>query len=614
MNDAPTSLPDAAPPAPTPGVFRDLAWLLLGLGFLYLLPAGLRPLSNPDEGRYVEIAREMAATGEWISPRLNGVLYFEKPPLFYWLEAAAVKAGGTNLWALRFWPAALALLGCAMVYLTGRTWWGRLTGWCAGWALGTSLLYYGIGETIILDMAVSVFITGALCAFGLAVRAPPGPQRRQWCMALYVCMALALMTKGLIGVLIPCAVVFLFLLVLNRWRELRHAHLGLGVVIILVLALPWHIAASLAHPPPGGWDWAHFVTKDMHNQGFAWFYFWHEHVLRYLDPKTSDRVQPFWFFFLILPAGFFPWVVFLPSALKRACTGGWARLKADPETVLLILWALFPLLFFSASSSKLITYILPSVPPLALLAARFITQALRADRPALNWPLRAFGVFSLLIAVALPIVLYVRRADTPPGGATMFYALVPLFLAGGIGSLVVLGRNQNRQVEGLLILSLVWSAFLLAFNPLARYVQRPSTQPVAEVLLPQLQAGDAVYTLWDYGPFQDLPVYLGQTVGLAGQLPDEQLFGALLEPQQLAPRYPGLLDYLAVLAQPQPTREQMVGALLPPFINLLRGPQRVFVVAATAQFPVFQQRFPDAPAYVWWLNRDFVLFSNQPKP
>jgi 4-amino-4-deoxy-L-arabinose transferase-like glycosyltransferase len=364
---------------PPPSARRDLALLLLGLALLYFPLMGLRPLSNPDEGRYVEIPREMVASGDWISPHLNGLLYFEKPPLFYWLEAGAVSAGGMNLWVLRFWPAALALLGCAAVYGTGRALWGRRAGWWAGWVQGTSLLYYGLGQIIILDMAVSIFITWALCAFLLAVRAPPGRARRLFCHAFYLSMALALLTKGLIGVLIPGAIIFLWMLLLNRWRELRHASLLTGLLLLLVVALPWHILAALANPPSGGWS--HFFTKDWAGQGFVWYYFWHEHVLRYIDPATSERRQPVWFFFVILPLGFLPWTVFLPQALARACAGGWARLKAEPANLLLLLWAAFPLLFFSASSSKLIPYVLPSLPPLALLTGCWLAGALEVPRP-----------------------------------------------------------------------------------------------------------------------------------------------------------------------------------------------------------------------------------------
>ena len=600
------------PASQPPSAARDLALLLLGLALLYFPLLGLRPLTNPDEGRYVEIPREMVATGDWVSPHLNGLLYFEKPPLFYWLEAGAVSVGGMNLWELRFWPAMLALLGCAAVYGTGRILWGRNTGWWAAWIQGTSLLYYGLGQIIILDMAVSVFITWALCAFLLAVSAPPGRRRRLFCYAFYASMALALLTKGLIGALIPGAIIFLWMLLLNRLRELRHASLGSGLLLLLVIALPWHILAAMANPPSGGWG--HFFSKDWAGQGFVWYYFWHEHVLRYVDPATSERVQPIWFFLVILPLGFLPWTAFLPQALWCACAGGWTRLKAEPATLLVLLWALFPLLFFSASSSKLIPYILPLFPALALLTGRFLAEALRQpDTTPLRWPLRLLGILGIALGAALP-ALGALGVSVPPQAYWWIGFCAGIFLLGGLAILMGTFDNERRRRGSLRVLIGVLAVFLLCFSPLASLVQRPSTEPVAAWLKPRLQPGDRVFTLWDYGPFSDLPTYLGQTIGVAGQVPEEQKFGAMLETAQAASRYPGLADYLALPANPPPSRAVINATLMNPFLEILRGPGRVYVVVAAQQYPAFHKLYPDAPNHELFSDDNFVLFSNQPAP
>jgi 4-amino-4-deoxy-L-arabinose transferase-like glycosyltransferase len=540
---------------PTPA--RDLFFLSLLFAVVYFLPTGLRPLTNPDEGRYVEIAREMAVNHDFVSPHLNGVLYFEKPPLFYWLETSAVALGGTNLWVLRFWPIALAFLGAAAVYGTGRALWGRAAGWWSALALSTCLLYYGVSQVIILDTAVSVFLTWAMCAFMLAVRAPPGRTRRNWCCALYASMALALMTKGLIGLLIPSAIIFLWLLLLNKWRELRHAYIVLGILILLVLGLPWHIAAALATPPPGGWDWAHFFSRDWHNQGFLWYYFVQQQFLRYLDHSVANRVQPWWFFFVLLPAGFFPWVLFLPSAIGSAIKGGWARIKSEPETLFLFLWALFPLLFFSASSSKLPPYILPSVPPLALLTGRYLANLIA--QPTAHTSVRS-KMWAIVIVTAL---------------------------------------------------------ILAAVNPVAAHflaVKKPSTASAAEWLRPRLQPGDQVFTLLDFGPYQDFPPLLGRTIGIAGQIPDEQEFGLMLEPDKNAARYPGLADYLALRRNADkspPTNEQIQSALLTPFVALLRSSAHIYALASADHFAIFRKMYPDAPAHIVWQGANLVLISNQ---
>ena len=600
-----------APPAAS-----DLLLLLAAFFAIYFIPSGLRPLVNPDEGRYVEIAREMAVSGDYISPRLNGVLYFEKPPLIYWLEAAAIKIGGMNLWALRFWPIALAFLGVAAVYGTGRALWGRAAGLWAAAALGASVLYYGIAQIIILDMAVSVFLTLALCAFMLAVRAPPGQVRRRWCWALYAAMACALLTKGLIGIVIPCAIIFLWLLLLNKWRELRHAHLLSGLVILLVLGLPWHVAAAMANPPPGGWSWSHFFTKDWGNQGFLWYYFWHEHVLRYTDPETAHHVQSWWFFPAILIAGFLPWTFFLPQAVFSVFKGGLLRLKAEPEILLLLLWILFPLTFFSASASKLIPYILPCVPPLALLTGRFLARAYETPgAPALVWSLRQLGVCAILAACALPFIVILMGDKIPPTATPWFGGIAVLFLLCGVGSLLSTFRFRGQRGPDLTALIGCTGVFLFVLNPIITHfvdARKPSTAPAAEWLRPHLRADDLVFTLNDYGTYQDFPPLLGRTIGVAGIVPQEQEFGLMLETSQLASRYPGIAEYLKREHGPLNTAAAApTDPLLPPFLDILRGPARVFVLVAANQFPDFQKDHPDIPLHELWNDPHFVIFSNQ---
>jgi 4-amino-4-deoxy-L-arabinose transferase-like glycosyltransferase len=586
--------------------------LFLALVLVYFLPAGFRPLANPDEGRYTEIAREMAVTGDYISPRLNGVLFFEKPPLFYWLEAGAESVGGINLWAVRFWPIVLALLGCAAVYYTGRSLWGASSGVWSAWTLATGLLYYAISQIVILDMAVSVFLTLAMCAFMLAVREPPGPRRRWLCWALYASMALALLTKGLIGLVIPLAIIFFWLLFLNKWRELRQAHLFSGLIILLALALPWHIAAALATPPQ---PWAHFFSRSRDGQGFLWYYLVHEHFLRFTDPSTANRVQPWWFFSAILVAGFLPWTFFLPSALISSCKGGWARVQAEPEILLLFLWALFPLVFFSISSSKLIPYIVPSVPPLALLTGRFLARALEAPAdPVLRTPLRGLSIFCLLLAGG--ILLFNLIKSPLPISTFSIYALAAFLVLFGCWMLRGINRAHGKMPLVLLGLNGFILVFLVLAIQIASQVQesrKPSTAPAAAWLRPRLQATDQVFTLMDYSPYQDFAPLLGRTVGIAGHIPDEQEFGLQLETSQLAPRYPGLADYFTLRRTTAgATAAQVMDVLMPPFLKILQGSARVYVLVDATQFPTFQKNYPTATAHAVWHDDHFVLFCNQP--
>jgi hypothetical protein len=192
--------------------------------------------------------------------------------------------------------------------------------------------------------------------------------------------------------------------------------------------------------------------------------------------------------------------------------------------------------------------------------------------------------------------------------------LMPVLLAGGGGILFLTFRRTPNPRAGLNVVLGVLALFLLFFNPLAGFIQRPSTETIAAWLNPRLLPTDRVYTLWDYGPFSDFPAYLDSTIGVAGEVPEEQLFGAMLDTAQAANRYPGLVAYLALPKTPKPTPTAVRDTLLTPFLKILRGPQRVYVLVAASQFELFCKLYPDVPVHMMLRTTDFVLFSNQPLP
>ena len=164
---------------------RDLVLLGVLTALFFGCFLGSRPLSVPDEGRYVEIPREMVGTGDYLTPRLNGVKYFEKPPLFYWFEAGMIKLFGLSEWSVRLGPALFALFGCLAVYYAGTRMFGRLAGLMSACILATSVLYYALSRLITLDMPVSVLLTASLLSFLLGTREPAGAARgsRRACRA-----------------------------------------------------------------------------------------------------------------------------------------------------------------------------------------------------------------------------------------------------------------------------------------------------------------------------------------------------------------------------------------------------------------------------------------------
>lgn len=548
---------------------------------LYLALTYTRPLNNPDEGRYVEIPREMVASGNWITPHLNGVPYFYKPPLFYWLQAGAIKIGGTDWLVLRFWPAMLGALAAGMVFFAGSRLFDRRSGLWAGVCLGTCVLWGALSQVVILDIAVSVAIAGVLLCFMLAAHSEERRAQIGWYLLFYVFCAMAVMTKGLVGLAVPAVIVLLWLACTGRWQVIWEMMLVRGALLFLLLTAPWHILVSLQNPALPGAEglW----SQNPQGQSFFWFYFIHEHLLRYLT-DISNRSQPFWFFFLILPAGFFPWVAFLLPALREAGRGGWQKLRSEHSRQLfLLIWAGFVLLFFSISKSKLVPYILPALPPLALLTGHWLAQATTQPQ-LLRRGLRFFEICAFILFAAFPVAWLIRPEKF---NASAWVGIGAIMLAAACSWLVV-NRSlaKGRERTGLFGVGLLAVALVLLFNPLATAMQRPSTLQSARFIQQQLPATTEVFVFHDY--YQDLPVYLQRLVGVAGHLPMEQQPG--LGRGDFSSRYIGI--------------EQMeleFAAIERPVVFLLRS----------EHLPVLDSRLPNVPHNILFQDAHFTVLGNQ---
>ncbi len=484
---------------------RDLIILFLTIGLLFGIMLGNRPLSVPDEGRYVEIAREMAATGDYITPRLNGVKYFEKPALFYWLESLSVTIFGIREFALRLWPALFALFGCLAVYAAGSMLYGRRAGLFAAVVLATSVLYYALSQAIILDMPVSVLLTAALLSFILGTREEPGVRRRLFMGAFFAFAALATLTKGLIGILIPGMVIGAWIVLLNEWHVLRSMYLFSGIVLFLVIAVPWHVLAGRANPE------------------FYQFYFIHEHFQRYLT-KVHGRYKPAWYFIPVLLLGFFPWSAFLLQSLRNSIPG-WRERHQHRETIFLLLWAGLVFLFFSVSSSKLVPYILPVFPPLALLLGRYLAKGwdenrLPGSRPAY--------LLLLLLAVAVVVGLAVLPHYRPELDQHLLRHHRIAIISVLFGGAFLIGLMQRRYgLRGSLSALLVTTClFLLAVSTAVPQLDSRSIKGLALELKARLRPSDEVVCYGTY--YQDLPVYLERRISVVGWQ-GELSFGTTVE-------------------------------------------------------------------------------------
>lgn len=314
---------------------------------------GSLPLLGPDEPRYAQVAREMYESGDWITPRLAGLHWFEKPALTYWLAAAGYTLFGVSEFAARCGVAVLASVSVLLLYWFGRRVHSARYGYLSAATLLTCGLWPGFARGATFDLPLSACLALALVCFFVWEQQADEPNRSDALWWLFCgALGLAVLAKGLVGLVLPVAIAGLYLLLTWRWRiVLRPRLLVAGTLLLLGVAALWY-GPMLAR----------------HGQEFVDEFFVRHHFQRYTSNKYKHP-QPFYFFFLVVLAGSFPWLPFLLASVLRVLRAGPSRMREPAQRLRLFLWlwVLVPLLFFSFSGSKLPGYILPVFPALALL-------------------------------------------------------------------------------------------------------------------------------------------------------------------------------------------------------------------------------------------------------
>ena len=418
-----------------------LAWLLLTA----LVCSSLRELVQPDEGRYAEIPRQMLATGDWTVPHLNGLPYVEKPPLQYWATAAAYAVFGVHDWVSRLWTLLLGVAGVVAVGAAGQRLFGARAGWYAALILMATPLYMLVGQINLLDMGLTFFLTAALLCFVLAQHDQTTASHRwRWMMLCWTALGLGFLQKGLAALAVPGVALVIYTLLRRDLALWRRLHLGAGLAVLAVWVLPWNVLLALR------------------DGRYAEFFLIHEHFTRFLT-NEHQRVQPFWYFGAVLVGACLPWtVLMLQSAWTALRNGTRALAPGSPRfdvPLALAVWAATVVVFFSLSGSKLVPYIMPCVPPLALLAGHAL--ALREESRAAATGLRPLWVLALLLASALlaapPVALaLVKNVSMLP----VYRAMGPYVTTAGLivlgAALWVAAMRRGRAAIGhrLLVLSL----------------------------------------------------------------------------------------------------------------------------------------------------------------
>ena len=503
-------MPDSSIPA------KKWLWLLLAVFTLtWFTGLGFRPLSKTDEGRYAEISREMVVSGDWLTPRLNGLKYFEKPPLQYWTTAIAFKAFGFEEWAARLWT---GLCGFASVLMTA--WiafrlYGARVGLYAGAIAGSSLSFFLMGHINALDMGFTAMLTGALaCLIGANTTGSSQAQRR-WMLLCWAAMALAVLSKGLAGLVLPGMVLVVYCLLARDLSTFTRAQWLWGPILFLIIASPWFIAVNRENP------------------GFAEFFFIHEHFDRFAK-DGHRRNGPIWYFVPQLLVGLMPWTALLLGINPIRFFNTDSRFK---PALLLLLWATLIFAFFSLSKSKLPSYIVPVFPALAVLMAKVFDDMQDENRR------RFFFWMMLLIMLAIGLMIYTTYM---PGRSVSDIQ----FAFSEVGGLVLLcsgaiiGRvlNQNASGKTPSLIALAIGGTCLNLAVVAGYQafgDELSAAGVGRALKDEIAQTDPVYSVDTYE--QSLPFYLGRTVTLVDYR-DEFDMGLKLEPEKGIPSIERFID------------------------------------------------------------------------
>lgn len=485
-----------------------LIFLALLLAAVWFGTLEMRKLVRPDEGRYSEIPREMVATGDWLTPRLNGIKYFEKPPLQYWGTAAAYSVFGEHHWTARLWPALTGFLCVLLIFFAGRRLFGEVVGFYAALILASSPGFLMVAQINTLDMGLTLFMTATLSCFLLALSGAR-PEKSPWMIAAWACAALAVLSKGLIGIVLPGGVLIFYVLLQRDWQLLTRLRWGWGLLTFFGITAPWFILVQIANPE------------------FFDFFFIREHFSRF-SSKVHRREGGWWYFLPILVFGMLPWVLHLPRALINGWREHHSGTAFSPRRFLVV-WCVLIFLFFSVSGSKLPSYIVPIFPALALLAA----QALLSTRlNALFWHALALAAGAIAIVAYAPYVTNWASEKVP---AQLFALYTPWLMAAGaagVAGCLVGAWASRRGRRHVAIVSIALGAFATSqLAALGHNAMAPSYSAYgfAQQIKPHLRADIPIYSVHNYD--QTLPFYLKRTMILV-EYADEMAYGIQQEPQR----------------------------------------------------------------------------------
>lgn len=552
-------------------IILDMLLLTILSGVLLSLFSGSYPFLVPDEARYIEIAREMVASGNYITPHLNGSLFLDKPILFYWCESILIHLFGIREWAMRLLPECLAVIGCLVTYWAGVTLYNRRTGVLSALMLMSMGFYFFVAHYLNMDLLVAVCVSCALWFF-----------ITRKLLLVYVFSGLAFLAKGLIGVVFPIAIIGLWIVFMNQWQLLKKMHIVLGLLIIVAIVMPW------------------IVLIQKQTSLFLYYFFYVQQFSRYLT-KNFHQHQPFFFYILVILAGTLPWTLFLFQSFYFFIRDIIKDLKNSGKELFLLIWVLCILIFFSLPHSKLAGYILPVFPPIAMMIAHYLD---------VNWnqlaTMRSFKscvvIWSVLALIFSLMFMYVAHHQLWISSSSIayVYALSSLFFLSAVLSIGIVFCSKDVKTFFITLFLIACMAEVIAIASIWTYPLH-SIKSLALDIRRQIKPNDILVSFDRY--YYDLPLYLGQNVlvvsdwHLSLDIKDnwrKELGEGILYKRYLKrhSQQPWLID-----------QQQ--------FNTLWHGTQRVFVVVRADDEEIELRRLVKSPVYTLRQSGQVVLLSNE---
>ncbi|MBN2097424.1 MAG: glycosyltransferase family 39 protein [Candidatus Omnitrophica bacterium] len=525
---------------------------------------GQRSFWEPDEGRYAEISREMLASGDWLTPRVNYLKHFDKPPIAYWLIGGSFKLFGQNEFAGHLPIVILALAGVLVTFSLGEHLFNRRAGFLSGLILISSLGYPAIGRILSTDMVFTFFV---LCAYLFFVR-------RSY-LFFYLCLALGFMTKGPVIFVLTLLPILAYLILTKQLSLIKKMQLGRGVLLFALIGLPW------------------FIYQIVNNQGLLNDWFFQQTIGRIVLHHDRER---FYFFIPILIGLFSPWVFFLVPALKKYLSfkGGFTDQNAQ-HTLLLFLWFILPFIFFSCIGKKLVPYILPLLPALAIIVGR-LWDELFNDLKILSEKVFAVSYYIFfstlgILTVATIVFLtlgFVEKLNLQPIRANIT-AITIILIMGMSGSLFYFKLKKPRVL--FLSIALAAMSFFLVTITVLPKIEASTSKSIKALALQIKQDLKPEDKVVNYRCFlKSLPFYLGRRT-------------IVVERER----------NLAYEENPASARDYLLGDKQDLYRLLSQKQFKVYCITYTWEFEQIQQEYPK-PIYLLGQAGKYRLFVNQMRP